>query len=83
MEEFKKEIRELKEQLAQLQASNVLWGKKYIACGDSFTEGDFNHWVDENGLAKRESPVIYDKEWGMYKTYPWQIGKRNNMTIIN
>lgn len=83
MEQLKKEIQDLKEQIARLQASNVLWGKKYVACGDSFTEGDFNHWVDENGLTKRESPVIYDEEWGMYKTYPWHIGKRNNMMIIN
>ena len=83
MEQLKKEIEELKLQIAALQASNPLWGKKYVACGDSFTEGDFTGWTDENGLSKEDSPVIYDKEWGMYKTYPWQIGKRNNMIVIN
>ena len=83
MEELLKELKELKKQISDLQASNPLWGKKYVACGDSFTEGDFKGWIDENGLSKKESPVIYDKEWGMYKTYPWQIGKRNHMTVIN
>ena len=36
--------------------ANYLNGKKYVALGDSFTEGDFNTFVDENGLEKRESP---------------------------
>ncbi len=63
--------------------SNYLYGKKYVALGDSLTEGDFNSFVDENGLEKRESPVIFDKEWNMYKTYPYWIGKRNNMEVIN
>lgn len=62
---------------------NPLYGKKYIACGDSLTEGDFSGWTDESGLAKKESPIIYDEEWDMYKTYPYWIGKRNNMTVIN
>ena len=83
MGQLEQQIQDLKEQIACLQAANVLWGKKYVACGDSLTEGDFSGWTDENGLSKRESSVIYDKEKGMYKTYPWQIGKRNNMTIIN
>lgn len=64
-------------------SSNVLYGKKYVACGDSFTQGAFSGFVDENGLSSTNSPVIYDKELGMYKTYPWWIAKRNNMTVIN
>ena len=62
---------------------NVLWGKKYIACGDSFTQGDFSGWTDENGLSGRNSPVIFDSAWNTYKTYPWWIAKRNNMTLVN
>lgn len=73
----------LQGQVAQIQKVNPLWGKKYIACGDSFTQGDFNGWKDENGLMKRESPVIWDFDWQMFRTYPWWIGKRNNMTVIN
>lgn len=64
-------------------ASNVLYGKKYVACGDSFTQGDFSGWTDENGLSGHNSPVIYDSAMKYYKTYPWWIAKRNNMTLIN
>ncbi len=74
---------ELETAAEALRASNVLWGKKYFATGDSFTEGDFSGWTDENGLSGKNSPVIYDSEWKMYKTYPWWIAKRNNMTLIN
>ena len=62
---------------------NVLYGKKWVACGDSFTEGDFSGFVDENGLSGVNSPVIYDSNRGMYKTYPWWIAERNNMILIN
>ena len=63
--------------------SNILYGKKYVACGDSFTEGDFTSFTDENGLSGKNSPVIYDINRGMYKTYPWWIAERNNMTLVN
>lgn len=63
--------------------SNILYGKKYVACGDSFTEGDFRGFVDDEGLSGKESPVIYDKNRGCYKTYPWWIAERNNMVLIN
>lgn len=62
---------------------NVLYGKKWVACGDSFTEGDFSGFVDENGLSGVNSPAIYDFNRGMYKTYPWWIAERNNMILIN
>ena len=64
-------------------SGNVLYGKKYVACGDSFTEGDFSGWADENGLSGKNSPVIYDSDLKMYKTYPYWIAKRNGMTLIN
>ena len=62
---------------------NALYGKKWVACGDSYTAGDFTGFVDENGLSGKDSPLLYDTEWQMYKTYPWWIAKRNNMTLIN
>lgn len=62
---------------------NILKGKKWTACGDSFTEGDFTGFVDENGLSGKNSPVIYDGNRGMYKTYPWWIAERNNMELVN
>jgi len=58
-------------------AGGVLAGKKYVACGDSFTEGDFtNASADDKAAA-------WDSELGMYKTYPWWIARRNNMTLVN
>ena len=61
-------------QLQNIKTSDILYGKKWVACGDSFTAGAFD--MDKNSEA-------YDTEWGMYKTYPWWIGKRNNMSIVN
>lgn len=52
-------------------SGNVLLGKKYVACGDSFTEG--------RGLGDE----YYDDKLKMWKTYPWWIAKRNHMTLIN
>lgn len=77
------EIQILKSQILLMQAANPLWGKKYVACGDSFTQGDFSNWKDENGLSGENSAIIYDHEWKMYKTYPWWISRRNNMTLVN
>lgn len=73
----------LEKTVEALQSGNVLWGKKYFATGDSFTEGDFSGWTDENGLSGKNSPVIYDAEWKIYKTYPWWIARRNNMMLVN
>lgn len=53
---------------------NVLIGKKWVACGDSFTEG---------GNVANKNSVTYDYQWGMFKTYPWFIGRRNDMVIVN
>lgn len=61
---------------------NFLNGKKWVACGDSFTHGDFTGYIDSNGNVG-ESSDAYDKDLKMYKTYPWWISKRNNMTLIN
>lgn len=68
--------------ISLVQAMNCLWGKKYVACGDSFTEGDFTNYIDENGNSAKDSDA-YDPAKGMYKTYPWWIADRNQMTLIN
>lgn len=56
-----------------LQSMNYLWGKKYVACGDSFTAGDFSSKTDET----------WDSVTQEYKTYCWHIANRNRMTLIN
>jgi len=63
--------------------NSILFGKTLIACGDSFTEGDFSAWHDDDGRGPKESPVVYDSEWGVFKTYPWWIAKRNGMKLKN
>lgn len=70
------------EYVNQMHASNILYGKKYVACGDSFTAGDFSSYVDPDGHSGTNSDA-YDKTWHMYKTYPYWIAKRNGMTLIN
>lgn len=62
---------------------NILYGKKLVVCGDSFTQGDFTGFVDENGLAGTDSPVIFDQKRQVYKTYPWWIAERNDMELVN
>ena len=59
-----------------LHSSNLLYGKKWFATGDSFTHGSL---VDPD-----ESPFFEDGIYlGKRKTYPYFIGLRNEMTIIN
>lgn len=70
------------EDVEKLRNANVLYGKKWVACGDSFTEGDFSTYVDINGNTGTNSDA-YDKDWAMYKTYPYWIAKRNGMNLIN
>lgn len=53
--------------------SNLLWGKKYVACGDSFTEGAYSSKTEETWSDKYQT----------YKTYPFWIASRNNMTLVN
>ena len=56
-----------------LQGMNYLWGKKYVACGDSFTAGDFAEKTEET----------WDDAMQEYKTYCWHIAKRNRMQLVN
>lgn len=54
----------------QDSSGNILYGKKWAVCGDSFTNGVLNTTI---GTGK-----YYDKK----VTYPWLIGNRNNMEIV-
>lgn len=61
--------------------SNVLYGKKWAACGDSYTAGGgFANYTDSQGNSGKDSDA-YDKDKQMFKTYPWWIGNRNKMDI--
>lgn len=55
--------------------SNVLFGKKYVACGDSFTAGDFTNAA--------EGEDYWDPVRQINKTYPWWIADRNGMELVN
>ena len=61
---------------------NVLYGKKYVACGGSFTAGDALGYTDANGCTGTSSD-FYDQKMKVWKTYPWWIAKRNEMTLVN
>ena len=50
---------------------NILYGKKWVACGDSFTEGVITDVFEDE-------PYINKK-----KVYPYFIGRRNGMNVIN
>lgn len=55
---------------------NILFGKKYVACGDSFTEGQFE---------SADFPYTFTdgKYNGKNMVYPYFIGLRNAMDIVN
>lgn len=62
------------EQIAYIQSfvsSNVLYGKKWVACGDSFTVGGSSGEFTEGPYA------------GVDISYPYFVGMRNNMEIVN
>lgn len=56
---------------------NVLYGKKWVSCGDSFTQGDFSNAPVDN------YHITDGKYAGQLAVYPYLIGNRNNMTIVN
>ena len=59
-------------------AGNVLDGKKWVACGDSFTHGDFQRSMTDD-YRFTDSPY-----YGQNKVYPFWIGRRNRgLTVIN
>lgn len=64
---------QLYEYVKELRKSNCLFGKKYVACGDSFTAGNFSEKTEES----------WDETKAEYKTYCWHIADRNKMTLVN
>ena len=67
----------------KIHSTNPLYGKKYVSCGDSFTEGDFNGYVDSQGNVDKNSPEVKDSNDACYMTYPWWIANRNRMILVN
>ncbi len=60
-----------------LANENILSGKKWCACGDSFTQGDFT------GLQESEYLLQDGKYAGKNAVYPYIIGNRNDMDVVN
>lgn len=54
---------------------NILYGKKWAVCGDSFSNGDFTNAVDE------DYTISDGKYAGQNKVYGYLIANRNNMEI--
>lgn len=75
----------LERAIPEFANGNILYAKKYVACGDSFTHGDFSSESDdgnpEEGSVEYES--TYDKRMETFKTYPYWIATRNNMKLVN
>lgn len=61
-------------------SKSVLYGKKWVACGDSFTHGDFSGIDDDD-------PTKYTFQNGLYQgqkmVYPYFIGNRTGCIVIN
>lgn len=60
-----------------IASKNNLTGKKYVALGDSFTHGDFSNAPEDNYHIESGTYA------GQYKVYPYLIGNRNDMVIVN
>lgn len=60
-----------------LNTANVLYNKKWVALGDSFTAGAFG---DDPADTDYIDSGIYE---GQFKVYPYLIGNRNIMNITN
>ena len=57
--------------------SDILQGKKWVACGDSFTHGDFT------GLDDESCRIREGRYRGLYRVYPYLIGNRCGMRVLN
>lgn len=71
---------DIRPELRDYSFGNILYRKKWVACGDSFTAGGYN---GSEGIPQKE--YVYQE--GIYKgqniVYPYIIGLRNNMYIWN
>ena len=56
---------------------DTLYGKKWVACGDSFTHGDFTNY------SSSDKYLDDGKYAGKYCVYPYIIGNRHNMEVLN
>lgn len=65
------------ENIENLIANSTISGKKWCACGDSFTQGDFT------GLQESEYKLQSGKYIGRNAVYPYIIGNRCNMEVTN
>jgi hypothetical protein len=61
---------------ADASAHSILYGKKWVACGDSFTHGDFEG--DSTDYQFQDEPYQ-----GENMTYPFWIGRRTGCNVIN
>lgn len=64
-------------EVTQLYHTDVLYGKKWVACGDSFTAGSFN------GSLTNDYTITDGMYKGHYKVYPYLIGNRTLMNVQN
>ena len=62
--------------------SNVLAGKILVTVGDSITQGADMNLAPETELGANPDYANNTQE-GKFKTYGWQIARRNNMTFYN
>lgn len=60
-----------------IASKNILTNKTYVALGDSFTHGDFTNAPEDNYHIEDGTYA------GQYKVYPFLIGNRNDMNIVN
>lgn len=58
------------------ESVDILYGKKWAVLGDSFTHGDFTNAPEDN------YHITSGKYTGEYKVYPYIIGNRLNMDIV-
>lgn len=70
------ELTDAIKKIVQIGYSDYLYGKKWYACGDSFTEGAFEGSTEEYTF----SDAPYQ---GENKVYPFFIGRRTGMDIHN
>ena len=60
----------IRQALDEVHGGNILYGKKWVVCGDSFTHGVTDHVIPSGFCA------------GMPMTYPYFIASRNHMEIV-
>lgn len=65
------------ENVENLTANSNISGKKWCACGDSFTQGDFT------GLPESAYKLTDGLYVGKNAVYPYIIGNRQSMDIVN